>query len=297
MVDLTFGKRNKHRPPEVEIAARQYGLATAKQLNAAGMDGAAITRRVQAGRLFRVGRGVYAVGHTALSRQGEFLKEVLIAGDGAALSHEACAELYEVRRWRASLIDVVVPSERRARSKARIHRCRNLHPDDVTVHKGIPCTTIARLVVDLTDHLTSWEITNVIHEAEWRKLFRLEDTYAAIERGRGRRIAAARSAVAMHLDGSAGTKSKNELRALIDLERKRLPEPKVNTDLNGEEVDFHWPRLKLAIELDGPGHERERTQQEDTRKERAWRAAGYEVVRVKSPYGVSRLVDFRLRNK
>ena len=31
---------------------------------------------------------------------------------------------------------------------------------------------------------------------------------------------------------------------------------------------------RLAIELDGPGHDRERTQQEDAIKERAWRAAG-----------------------
>ena len=132
-----------------------------------------------------------------------------------------------------------------------------LHPDDVTVHKGIPCTTIARLVVDLTDHLTSWEITNVIHEAEWLDLFDLDATYAAIERGKGRRIAAARKAVALHLDGSAGARSKNELKVLIDLERRKLPEPKFNTHLNGYEVDYHWPALKLAIELDGPGHDRD----------------------------------------
>jgi len=274
------------------LAARQYGLATAAQLRAAGVDKSAITRRVQSGRLHRIGRGVYAVGHTALSREGRFLAEVLIAGEGAALSHDACAELYEVRRWRTSLIDVVVPSDRRPKTSARVHKT-TLHPDDVTVHKGIPCTTIARLVVDLTDHLTSWEITNVIHEAEWLDRFDLDATYAAIERGKGRRIVAARKAVALHLDGSAGARSKNELKALIDLERKRLPEPRVNTELNGYEVDFHWPRLRFAIELDGPGHDRERTQQEDAIKERAWRAAGYELVRVNNPYAVSRLVELR----
>jgi very-short-patch-repair endonuclease len=274
------------------IAARQYGLVTTKQLNAAGVSRAAITRRVEAGRLFRVGRGVYAVGHLALSRQGQFLKEVLIAGEGAALSHEACAELYEVRRWRASLIDVVVPSDRRSRPGARIHRT-TLHRNDVTVYKDIPCTTVARLVVDLTDSLTSWEITNVIHEAVHRNLFNLEATLAAIERGNGRSTKAAKKAVQLHLDGSAGARSKNELRVLIDLERRKLPEPKFNTHLNGYEVDYHWPALKLAIELDGPGHDRERTQQEDAIKERAWRAAGYELIRVKNPYAVAPAVARR----
>ena len=220
--------RDLRNAPDARIArlaGRQHGIVSLNQLHVAGLDKHAIARRVRSGRLHRVGRGVYAVGHTALSREAEFLVAVLTAGRDAALSHLACAELCEVWRWRASLIDVVVPAQRRVMSQARIHRT-TLHPDDVTVHKGIPCTTIARLVVDLTDHLTSWEITNVIHEAEWLDLFDLDATYAAIERGNGRRIAAARKAVALHLDGSAGARSKNELKVLIDLERRKLPEPK-----------------------------------------------------------------------
>lgn len=240
---------------------------------------------------------MYAVGHTALSREGEFLREVLIAGEGAALSHESCAELYEVRRWRAPFIDVVVPKERRVQTTARLHICRNLDPDDVTVHKGIPCTTIARLVVDLTDSLTSWEITNVIHEAAFRNLFNLQDTLQAIERGNGRKIKAAKKAVQLHLDGSAGTRSKGELKVLIALERAKLPEPLLNTDLNGHEVDFHWPDLNLAIERDGSGHGRTRTQQEDAIKDRAWREAGYEVLRFEHPYAISRAVDLRVRGR
>ena len=61
---------------------------------------------------------------------------------------------------------------------------------------------------------------------------------------------------------------------------KDLPEPLVNTKLNGEEADFHWPARKLVVEVDGPGHDRPRTQREDARKEAAWRAAGYSVLRL-----------------
>ena len=61
---------------------------------------------------------------------------------------------------------------------------------------------------------------------------------------------------------------------------KDLPEPLVNVKLDGEEADFHWPAHKLVVEIDGPGHERARTQREDARKQAAWRAAGYEVLRV-----------------
>jgi very-short-patch-repair endonuclease len=62
----------------------------------------------------------------------------------------------------------------------------------------------------------------------------------------------------------------------------------VNTHLNGFEVDFHWPDLELAIELDGPGHERARTQREDAHKERAWRKAGYELLRFGDPLAAAR---------
>src|SRR6185503_20259947 len=44
---------------------------------------------------------------------------------------------------------------------------------------------------------------------------------------------------------------------------KDLPEPLVNTNLNGHEADFHWPARKLVVEVDGPGHDRPRTQRED----------------------------------
>ena len=191
--------------------------------------------------------GVCTRSGTPRSRaRAEFLKEVLIAGEGAALSHEACAELYEVRRWRASLIDVVVPSERRLTSQRADTPRRTLHPDDVTVHKGIPCTTIARLVVDLTDHLTSWEITNVIHEAEWLDLFNLDATYCGHRTRQGRRIAAARKAVATAPRRLRRRPEQERAQSPHRSRAQATPRAKVNTELNGYEVDYHWPALKLC---------------------------------------------------
>ena len=175
---------------------RQYGLVTAERsCTRSGWTSARSRGACARGGCTGSGGACTRSGTPRSRARAEFLEAGTDRGRGAALSHEACAELCEVRRWRASLIDVVVPSERRAQDPGA-DSPDHLHPDDVTVHKGIPCTTIARLVVDLTDHLTSWEITNVIHEAEWLDLFNLDATYAAIERGNGRRIAAARKAVA-----------------------------------------------------------------------------------------------------
>jgi len=52
--------------PDVEvarIAARQHGVITARQLATAGLGRMAISERTRKGRLHRIYRGVYAVGH------------------------------------------------------------------------------------------------------------------------------------------------------------------------------------------------------------------------------------------
>ena len=85
-------------------------------------------------------------------------------------------------------------------------------------------------------------------------------------------------ALELNAAGSAGLKSRDEAAFLSRI--KDLPEPLVNTKRNGEEADFHWPAHKLVVEVDGPGHDRPRTQREDALKEAAWREAGYSVLRL-----------------
>jgi hypothetical protein len=260
------------------LASRQHGLVTIAQLHAARLDDRAIARRVADGRLHRIARGVYAVGHVALSREAHLLAAVFGAGKGAVLSHLSAAELHEVRRYRASLIDVVVPKWRPKRDGVRLHTARALHPRDVTDHRGIPVTSIPRMLVDLSDVLDAHELANVIHEAAFRGKFSEAATRDAIARANGRHnLAVLEHALTLYAAGSAGIKSGPEKAFLSLLDG--LPTPLVNTHLHGVEVDFHWPELKLAVEIDGPGHGRPRTQREDALKQQILEAAGYTVVR------------------
>jgi class 3 adenylate cyclase len=49
-------------------------------------------------------------------------------------------------------------------------------------YRGIPVTTVARTLVDLTDDLTAEELTNVIHEAAYRRRFSLTATKQTMKR-------------------------------------------------------------------------------------------------------------------
>jgi hypothetical protein len=236
-------------PDEViaAFAAAQHGLVTLIQLLAAGLVHSQITRRVASGRLHRVHTGVYAVGHAVLSREARWHAAILAAGEGAALSHASAAELHAISRFRAPVIVVLSPRRRRP-GGVRLHRYRTLDPRDVTTHKRIPVTTVHRTQVDLSDVLTPHQLTNVINEAAFRGRFVEAATRDSMARANGRH-------------------------------NLHVPEPLVNTDLHGFEVDFHWPDLKLAVEIDGAGHTRPPNRRDDARRDRVLEAAGYEILR------------------
>jgi hypothetical protein len=96
------------------LAAEQHGVVARSQLLQAGLSADAIRGRVRAGRLHRLHLGVYAVGHTVLTRQGRWMAAVLACGDGAALSHATAAAAWDLRR-NDGLIHVSVRGSRKRR--------------------------------------------------------------------------------------------------------------------------------------------------------------------------------------
>src|SRR3954462_417205 len=61
---LGSAMRNSTAPADrhlAELAARQHGVVSVGQLEALGLDGFAVRRRAESGRLHRLYRGVYSV--------------------------------------------------------------------------------------------------------------------------------------------------------------------------------------------------------------------------------------------
>lgn len=69
------------------IADRQWGVVKREQLLASGLSRTAIADRVARQRLRVMYRGVYALGHARLRREGEWLAAVWASGEKAVLSH------------------------------------------------------------------------------------------------------------------------------------------------------------------------------------------------------------------
>src|SRR5689334_10277437 len=112
------------------LAEAQHGVVAIRQLLELGIGRKAIEYALRTGRLHRLHRGVYAVGHAALSLNGRLIAAVFSAGPAAVLSHRSAALLWGLLRDSRPVTDVTTPDRgRTSKNGVRVHRVRSLHVD------------------------------------------------------------------------------------------------------------------------------------------------------------------------
>jgi very-short-patch-repair endonuclease len=254
-----------------------------RQLAAVGIGHNAIARRVAAGRLHRVHRGVYAVGHVPLTQHARWMAAVVACGQGAVLSHLDAAVLWGFQDRLGPQIHVTVKWQRSVRGLV-IHRSRRLDAADVTDRDGIPVTTVERTLVDLTEQLSPDRLLRAMREAEYLRLLDLDTLNAAVERAHGRkRLKPLRNAIAQHRPGQI-VRGELEHR-FAELRREaglREPETNFRIEAGGATyvIDCYWPEHRLAVELDGrDAHAREMAFESDRRRDAALSAIGIRLLR------------------
>jgi hypothetical protein len=274
------------RPLEAEIAAlaaRQHGVIATAQLAGLGLGRRGVAARAAAGRLHRIHRGVYAVGHPILTANGYRMAAVLACGPDAALSHASAAALWGIRPTSATRIDVSVPGRggRRERTRLRVHRAASLRDDEVTEEEAIRVTTPARTLLDVASSLPRRALERALDQAEVLELFDLRALHAAVDRHRGERGAGVlATALERHTAGTTLTRSKLEERMLALCDCNGLPRPLVNAWVAGLEVDFYWPAQRLVVEADSYEFHRGRAAFERDRERDAILArAGHRALR------------------
>lgn len=227
------------------IAATQHGRITREQLLAAGVDADRVRRWLADGRLYRVHRGVHAIGPRVPSVRGDYMAAVLACGHGAVLSHHAAGHLLEILRGVARPAVTVPTTAGRARPGIELHRVRELPVLDVSTFHRIPVTTVPRVLLDLAPRLSLPDLTRACHEAWIRHRTTPEQVSACIER-HPHKHGAGRLRLAL---GTDVTLSVLEDRFVVLLRTHGLPLPRTNVDRHGDRVDCHWPHSGLTVEL------------------------------------------------
>ena len=265
------------------IAERQHGVVHLDHLRAAGLTKGAISARVRAGRLHRIHRGVFAVGHRRLSREGHWMAGVLALGDGAVLSHVSAAALWGIRETSATHIHVTVPTVNGHRKRDRIvvHRSRTLSAADVTTREGIPVTSVARTQLDLAGMLAPGPLERAVEQTLALRLFDLAAVDAVLAANPRRRGAASLARIVATMDDEPRlTRSELEARMRDLCDAHHIPRPQSNAIVDAMEVDFLWRAQRLVVETDGHAHHGTRSAFEhDRARDARLTVLGYRVVR------------------
>lgn len=226
-----------------ELAERQHGKVSRRQLLALGLGEKAIEYRLRKGFLRPDRRGVYALGHRPSSRESRWMSAVLYVGQGAVLSHWSAASLARMRPGTGPLSHVTCPRRRASVPGIRMHHGFLLE-DEMTVQEGIPVTTPARTLIDLAPLLPSPTLGRLLDAAPSRgaPLAELLDRYP-------RKPGAPRL---RKLLGTATpfTRSDFEANVLARIEAMGLPPPEVNAVVEGFECDLVWRAEQVIAELD-----------------------------------------------
>lgn len=268
------------------LARGQHGVVGRRQLYALGVTKEEIDGRVRSGGLHLLHRGVYAVGHTAITQRGRWMAAVLASGDGAVLSHRSATALWGI--WGSGTGETHVTLPRKTRSRRGVRRHFGALPkDEVTVRDGIPVTSAARAVLDLAADKGEPAAEAALREMEYAGIYgpvSLPALLARYPRHPGTEIV---GVCLERLRDDPGGRVRSPLEELFlpFLDAHRIPRPRLNAWLTvgGDryQVDCLWPQARLAGELDGfRSHGTKRAFRKDRRRDRHLGAAGYRVVRI-----------------
>jgi Transcriptional regulator, AbiEi antitoxin len=219
----------------------------------------AIRRHVATGRLFRIHRGVYAVGHDGLSERGRWKAATQACGERSVLSHTSAAALWGLIDFTDADPHVTVPTRSGRPQRDGITLHRSATPlGAVTGKDNIPVTQPQRTLVDIRTLVDPGRFRHAIREAEIKKL-PIETAALIADRA------------------TSGL----ELEFLAFCHRHRLPAPEVNARIGRYRVDFLWRCAGFAVETDSERyHGGTLAQLDDIERDRYLTNHGLEVARV-----------------
>jgi very-short-patch-repair endonuclease len=264
------------------LAGHQHGVVARCQLLQAGVTSRQIKRRLAAGRLHQVHRGIYLVGHAVPPSHAREMAALLACGPQAVLSHRSAASIWNLLHYPATApVCITVPPGRSAtRPRIELHRA-HLERRDVRHRRAPRLTSPPRTILDLSAELDPEELEHVVAEANYRRLASERELQAQLAHNRGKRGSGRLRRVLDLPGGPRRTRSRAERRMVRLIRGARLTGYETNARIHGYEVDVLWRDLGFAVEIDGyDGHSGRIAFERDRLKIATLKARGVDVMPV-----------------
>jgi|tagenome__1003787_1003787.scaffolds.fasta_scaffold20971870_2 hypothetical protein len=246
-----------------DIAASQGGAVTHRQLIAAGVSPATVSRWTRTGgRWQRVLPGTYLLHRGVPTVDERMHAGFLYAGSDAVLTGAQAARLYGLRNLPAEAaslpVHLLVPMEHQVKSSgfAIVERTNRL--PKATHIEGFDVASLARAIFDTgRRHPQRHAIRAITLEAVQRRLLTVDEVLGEIQHGQRRWTAVMREVL---VDARAGVRSVPEASLRDVILASELPEPLWNPRLETldgafiAEPDAYYEDLGIALELDSRKH-------------------------------------------
>jgi very-short-patch-repair endonuclease/predicted transcriptional regulator of viral defense system len=261
------------------IAGRQDNVITRDQLLEAGLGRGALAHRVRAGRMRRLHRNVYTLAPAPPTPSARARAAVLACGAGAVLSYRSAAELHGLLPATDREIHVTVIGRNPGRHPGiKIHRHAMLAPDEAAMIRGIPVTSVARIICDLAATESPHDVESAFQEALYRRRDVDREVALLLAREPSRRGAPILRAL---LHDPQLTRSERERLLLRLIADAQLPRPATNVRRFGYLLDVYWEAEGLIVEFDGWGaHGHRHAFKTDRKRDQVLLAHGLRVLRV-----------------
>lgn len=280
------------RPLVMTLFTRQHSVASIGQLRPLGVTKTTLSRACAAGTLERLHRGVYRLGGSPRTFEGDALALQLFAGRSAFLSGPTAGVLHQLRDMPRSPMEVTVHEARRVDLPAphRLVRTSWLveERDIVTRRDGIHLATPLRMLFGLACRFDEHRFERAAEDVWHRGLVTPEQAHAYLTAiRRSGRTGVARMEHWLDKTSFREKPAQSGLQvAFVEMiERVGLPTPVRQhplTLLSGETIhlDLAWPTVRLAVE---PGHSwwhgGDLRQRADQARDRACALLGWHVHR------------------
>jgi len=264
------------------LAARQHRAVGHDQMVGLGFGRGAIARRLRASRIWRVHRGVYAVGPGPLDQLGRWYAALLACRPSPALSHLSAAAESGIAR-EVGGVHVSVPRHNPpALEGVTVHCVRRIDPLDLSrTPGGLPVTTLPRTLLDIAEIIPFARLESIAEEADRRRLLDLRALRECMERNPGRRGLKPLGRLIGDYLPTGTTNEGLERRFQRFLEEEGFPMPLTNVVVCELVVDCYWPACDLVVELDSREfHSHWRQQERDRARDGMLLRAGIAYLRV-----------------
>lgn len=207
-----------------ELAKRQFGAITRRQLLDIGLTPTGLGRWLEAGRLYPRYPGVYAYGREDLPMEGELAAGLLFTGTGSAMSGLSGLWWLGCLHRRPELIHIDAPGAKRSRQDLRIRHPQKIERIEI---RRLPVAALPRCLLLASEDLSHNSMRLVLARAEFKHLLDLASLQSVLA-GARRGTRAIRAAVDAHLPQLARCSNKFERSFVLLCERFRLEIPDPN---------------------------------------------------------------------